>query len=434
MVINATWGLGEAIVAGQVTPDTVIIAKSSHHIISRETTTKKIMTVQTDSGTTEQPVPLAQQTQPVLDDTTALELADYGNQIEAHYGSPMDIEWAIASNKIAILQARPITNLPPAPLTDVRWEPLRPGTLWMRRQVVEHMPEPLSPLFDELYLQEGLNQSLEEMATFMGTLSGVEIDMWDFIEPPFATTINGYAYSIASFDMNWQLIPLIMQMYIRILPKMIKEMLPQWRDKSLPAYQATVKRWQVINLSNTPDETLIQGIRELAIADATYWFAAAVPLGLARITDSALDYFLKFITTQNSPTMGLRLTSGSFLRGFPSKTAEAQAQLEAIARKVDGSDTLREQLLNTPASRLHQLLTTHPEAKGITADLQQYLDTYGHQIYNLDFAVPTLADDPFPVFVEFANGRCPSRTKRTRSPSKTSPRTRGTRQANRTSP
>ena len=181
IIINATWGLGEAIVGGQVTPDTVVVDKSNWQILSRETATKTMMTVRTDTGTEEQPVPPAQQNQPVLDDATAIELARYGAQIEAHYEMPMDIEWAIADGKIAILQARPITNLPPAPLRDVRWEPPQPGTVWMRRQVVEHMPEPLSPLFDELYVREGLDQSMDNLLKMMGDTGGVTESIGDLL-------------------------------------------------------------------------------------------------------------------------------------------------------------------------------------------------------------------------------------------------------------
>jgi len=106
VLINATWGLGEAIVAGQVTPDTVIVDKSNQQILLRETATKTIMTVRTEAGTENQPVPQAQQNQAVIEDAIAIELARLGTQIEAHYGLPMDIEWAIADHKIAILQAR----------------------------------------------------------------------------------------------------------------------------------------------------------------------------------------------------------------------------------------------------------------------------------------------------------------------------------------
>jgi pyruvate,water dikinase len=393
IVINAAWGLGEAIVGGRVTPDTVIVDKSNQRILSRETATKTRMTVRTDTGTEDQPVPQAQTSQPVLDDDTAIELARYGTQIEAHYGLPMDIEWAIAGDKIAILQARPITNLPPAPLRDVRWEPPRPGTLWMRRQVVEHMPDPLSPLFDELYLQKGLNRSMDEIAAFLTDVSGMEINVWDFIDPPFAATVNGYAYSIASFDFNWGLIPLLLRMYAVVLPKMIRHLIPHWRDESVPGYQATIERWKSIDLATASDEALLQGVRELAAEDAIYWFAAAVPLGIARVTDAALDRFLRSVSN------GLQLTSGSFLRGFPSKAAEAQAQLEGIARKIDRSDSLRALVLGTPAARLLPTLAGHPEGQPVLDDLQNYLDAYGHQIYNLDFAVPTLADDPLPVLL-----------------------------------
>ena len=120
ILINATWGLGEAIVGGLVTPDTVIVDTSSQRVVSRETATKTIMTVPTDKGTEEHLVSEPQQNQQVLDDATAMELARYGAEIEAHYGLPMDIEWTISEGEIAILQARPITNVPPAPPKDVR--------------------------------------------------------------------------------------------------------------------------------------------------------------------------------------------------------------------------------------------------------------------------------------------------------------------------
>lgn len=390
IVINATWGLGEAIVGGLVTPDTVVVDKSNWDIVSRETTTKTVMTVRTETGTEEQTVPEDKQNEAVLDEATAIELAWLGSKIEANYDMPMDIEWAIADGEIAILQARPITKLLPAPLKDVRWEPLRPNTIWMRRQVVEHMPEPLSPLFDELYLQEGLNESMDSLASYMGELAGMEINVWEFIDPPFATTVNGYAYSIASFNYNPGMVPLALRIYITVLPKMIKHLMPRWENDSLPRYQTISKQWKTVDLTKTSDADLLRGIRELAHEDAVYWFAAAVPLGLARTSDAAFDRFLK------SVSQGKRLTSGSFLRGYPSKTAEAQAQLEAIARKVDESAELREQVLNTPAADLLDVLAAHP---AVMAELQQYLEAYGHQIYNLDFAAPTLSDDPLPVLL-----------------------------------
>ncbi len=260
----------------------------------------------------------------------------------------------------------------------------------MRRQVVEHMPEPLSPLFDELYLEEGLDQSMESLTIFMSDISGIEIKLWEFIDPPFAATVNGYAYSIASFNFAPKMVPLALRIYVTVLPKMIRHLMPRWENESLPGYLAIIEQWKNVDLADASDEELLRGIRELAHEDAVYWFAAAVPLGLARTSDAALDRFLKSVSKES------RLTSGSFLRGYASKTAEAQAQLEAIARKINESDDLREQVINTPASGLITILERHPD---IMAALRQYLDTYGHQIYNLDFAAPTLADDPLPVLL-----------------------------------
>ncbi|MCG8348549.1 MAG: PEP-utilizing enzyme, partial [Chloroflexales bacterium] len=330
------------------------------------------------------------------------EVAALGVQAEHHFGGiPQDIEWAITDGHCWLLQARPIINLPPPPLRDVRWEPPRLGSIWMRRQIVEHMPEPLSPLFAELYLQEGLGRSIEEMVAFMGDLIDMKIDMWDFIPPPFATTINGYAYSVASFDFRWQLVPTILHMYTMALPKMIRYMLPHWQDEALPAYRAIIERWKGVALANAADEELLRGVRELAAADAIYWFAAAIPLGLARTTDALLDGFLKSVADGRGPSNGAgpRPTSGPYLRGFPSKTVEAQAQLEAIARQIHGSAALRELALTTTARRLFDALAQHPDGQAVRDDIQRYLDAYGHQIYNLDFVAPTQADDPLPVLL-----------------------------------
>jgi rifampicin phosphotransferase len=66
-------------------------------------------------------------------------------------------------------------------------------------------------------------------------------------------------------------------------------------------------------------------VRELAQEDARYWFACALMIGCAKITDALLGRFL----TIAAP--GRSLTSGTFLRGFPSPTVDAEAELEALA-------------------------------------------------------------------------------------------------------
>ena len=392
ILINATWGLGEAIVGGLVTPDTIVVDKTTYSILSRETATKTVMTVRTETGTEEQPIARSHQNRPVLDDRMAQQLAHFGTQIEAHYGLPMDIEWAIANGDIAILQARPITSLPPAPLKDVTWEPVAPNTIWMRRQIVEHMPEPLSPLFEDLYLKQGLNKTMDEMYVTMGLLSEDGFDINEFIPQGFANTINGYAYTAGSFNMTPELVWQILKIYARI-DKLFRSPAFDWDKVVLPRYRALSALWGAINLSKAKDAMLLQGIGELAAADSAYWFGSAAYLGLSRILDPVFDRLLKSPLIRNVlPQPGLG--SSAFLRGFDSKALDAQADLEALAEQVRDSAELRALALNTPANQLMTALADHPDGQPILDDIQSYLNIYGHQIYNLDFVVPTQIEDP----------------------------------------
>src|SRR6266516_2496843 len=95
VVINAAWGLGEAIVGGLVTPDTFVVDRTSWTITTQEISEKGVMTVRTPEGTHEESVPAVQRKQAVLSPAQAAELARIGARIETLYGRPMDIEWAM---------------------------------------------------------------------------------------------------------------------------------------------------------------------------------------------------------------------------------------------------------------------------------------------------------------------------------------------------
>jgi rifampicin phosphotransferase len=93
------------------------------------------------------------------------------------------------------------------------------------------------------------------------------------------------------------------------------------------------------------------------------------------------------------------LTSGMFLRGFPSPTVDAETELEGLAEQVSDSDELRALVGATPAADLPDALGRTPAGRRWLTAFSRYLDRYGHQVYNLDFVVPTQADDPLPVLV-----------------------------------
>lgn len=135
LTIDASFGLGEALVSGLVTPDTYRVDKRSYKIISRQVASKQLAIFpQPAGGTSKVALPPAMQNQPALDDPEILTLSQLGSRIEAHYHQPMDIEWAIGTpleassvppqaedflraatpeRQIYLLQARPITSLYP---------------------------------------------------------------------------------------------------------------------------------------------------------------------------------------------------------------------------------------------------------------------------------------------------------------------------------
>lgn len=112
MVIEAGFGLGEAIVSGMITPDTYVLDKEDKTIldINISQQTKQIIR-KSGFGTTTVPVKKMHQEEQVLSGHQMLELAQICMDIEKHYGKPQDIEWAFEKNKFYITQTRPITTL-----------------------------------------------------------------------------------------------------------------------------------------------------------------------------------------------------------------------------------------------------------------------------------------------------------------------------------
>jgi pyruvate, water dikinase len=111
VVINASWGLGESIVSGTVTPDSYTVRKSDLTIRCRAIAEKRRMTVLAQEGTHEVPVPHKRRKGPSLDDGQVVELARLGMALEAAMGWPVDIECAYRGRDLYLLQCRPITTL-----------------------------------------------------------------------------------------------------------------------------------------------------------------------------------------------------------------------------------------------------------------------------------------------------------------------------------
>jgi pyruvate, water dikinase len=111
MIIEAGWGLGEAIVSGQITPDSYVIDKRDWSIMDINVSSQTEMIIKKGKITKTVPVSKSNQEKQKLQGKKILELAKLCGKIEKHYRFPCDIEWAVDRGKIYITQSRPITTL-----------------------------------------------------------------------------------------------------------------------------------------------------------------------------------------------------------------------------------------------------------------------------------------------------------------------------------
>jgi pyruvate,water dikinase len=111
MVIEAGYGLGEAIVGGKITPDTYVISKKDWVIIDANISDQEMMIIRQGNGIKEAKVPKPKQSKQKLANKQIIQLAKLCQKIEEHYKHPQDIEFAIEKNRLYITQSRPITTL-----------------------------------------------------------------------------------------------------------------------------------------------------------------------------------------------------------------------------------------------------------------------------------------------------------------------------------
>ncbi len=115
VAIDASWGLGEAVVSGEVTPDNFLVDKVLREVIKREISTKHIEYRLTDQGMVEKlPVEPERQNAPSVTDDDLIAVAMLARRAEKHYGCPQDVEWAVdrhlpTGENVVMLQSRPET-------------------------------------------------------------------------------------------------------------------------------------------------------------------------------------------------------------------------------------------------------------------------------------------------------------------------------------
>lgn len=141
VVIDATFGLGEALVSGLVEPDHYVVDKPGKKILSKELGAKALSIRTSLHGGVKRVAEQAEEQQ-ALSDTQILELAELGKRVEKQFTFPQDIEWALSSGTLYLVQSRPITSLFPLP-ENLPPEPLKALVSFA---AVQGMVDPLTPI------------------------------------------------------------------------------------------------------------------------------------------------------------------------------------------------------------------------------------------------------------------------------------------------
>ncbi len=148
IVIEAAWGLCEAVVSGSVTPDLIRYDKCNSVIKQYQVSQKELEIVNTVQGTTTRQLAGEKRSQPCLTELQIIELANSVLNIEQHLGTAVDVEWTIAEGILYILQARPITAL--LPLPDPQRNFCRPTHIYIDFNTVSQgVKEPMTPIGQE---------------------------------------------------------------------------------------------------------------------------------------------------------------------------------------------------------------------------------------------------------------------------------------------
>jgi phosphohistidine swiveling domain-containing protein len=389
-MISAAWGLGEAVVGGLVTPDALTVDKASGAVLERQIADKQVMTARVDGGTEEQPVPTELRRAPSLDDESAAELVKLGVQIEQLYGMPMDIEWALADGKLAIVQARPITALPEPKLEPpTEWPMPDPKGPYMRGSIADFMPDPLTPLF--------ITMGVPAINTGMGRIMEELIGGNPSILEGFLTTINGYAYQhvkLGCRDWLWVLFKMG-----PALPRLLRNAVGHWNEVARPRYAQVVARWCARSPDVLTAAEILDGADELTTAMADYLTALQVDtLGAAAGTEGLFTaVYDRMIKREDDPP------AATLLLGADSLPIQGEKALYDLAQWCREHNDLAAYLLDTPSDQIAAQLTDNkilPDAdqwREWRRRFQAHLAQYGHSIYDLDFAKPLPADDPLPL-------------------------------------
>jgi rifampicin phosphotransferase len=416
--IDASPGLGEAVVSGAVNPDHFVVDTRTGEILERRPGDKRVVIRAQKEGGTRR-VELEGEEKLSLADAQLRALAELGERVEAHYGEPQDTEWAIdTAGKLWLLQARPITTLFPlpsgAPTND---DDLR---VYFSGSVAQGVYRPLTPM--------GL-QAFRLVASAMVTLAGRpphDIDAG----PAFFTEAGGRLFLDITTALRSTFGRRVLDLALRNMEARTAPILRQLAaDPRLPPVRTPA--WRILRAvlpvlirGRTPLR-IVQALVRPGIARARAKRVAVEFRAAGRVSPSAsaaerIDTVERVLfggpprmLPAVPPAFGAGLISYALagrllgdlatdeerrvvLRGLAhNPTTEMNLTLWELAREVRGDPISARKLRETPPERLAREYHDAALPARLQAGLSSFLRLYGHRgVAEIDLGLPRWSEDP----------------------------------------
>ncbi|MGE5224260.1 MAG: PEP/pyruvate-binding domain-containing protein, partial [Omnitrophica WOR_2 bacterium] len=376
IVVDASPGLGEAVVSGLVTPDHSVLRKrrlGGYHIAGHTAGRGEVIVRAKAGGGTEHIEGTSAGVSP-LPGPALQQLARLGERIQVHFGSPQDIEWAWDGRKLFILQARPITALPQPPL-----HPSRPVQM-LAAMFVEMFPTRPYPLDQTTWVPALSTAAVEPIFSLLG----VEV-------PSLGKLFNLEDEIVLQFTGKVAIrpTPKILLAPLRLLNLALRYDPLRWRDDPLRVEAlARAQTLEARHLNELSWEDLLSIIRQalgltLPLAGEIrrrYYPRSVVAIGL-------LQGLLVLLRRGKS--------LGALISGTDSFTSEANRRLEDLAERVRSDPDLSAIFAHHSPDDLAGALQAAPAGRSFMDDLRAFLDAYGHREVILSTALhPTWKDAP----------------------------------------
>ncbi len=351
VVIDSNPGLGEAVVAGLVTPDHAVLDSAGRIVERREGRRETVIRAAVGGGTQEG----SADDVPVLTEGDLRRLAEQGRRIADHFGRPQDVEWAITDGAISILQARPMTALPPAPVPLSRFQRLF-GPI-----ILELVPRRPYPLETTAWI--GLNVGLHVRDMVAG-ITGAHVSMEDVLP-----TEDG-----------------VVQAYVPPRPRPTRRT-PRRLAASLARTRRDHRGWS----ADPRNLRFLAGADALAATDvrAADWAElVAIPTAAADLTDLITELRVEYLPAAASVLVRLRLLLILLRRrdlfydlvlDADTMTQQANAELAELAELVRERPALARAAADLDSAAALQLLETDPDAAPVAARFEAFLRRFGHR-------------------------------------------------------